>query len=118
MIFNPLNKNHGSPSRLKTEINLIFTTFAFTHQKGKAVMMMIKVLGTGCPNCKTLEKNTRQAVAEEGIDVTVLKEEDMTKILGYNVMRMPALVIDEQVAMFGRVPSVEEIRELLRQYVS
>jgi small redox-active disulfide protein 2 len=80
--------------------------------------MIVKVLGTGCPNCKTLEKNTRQAVSEEGLDVTVLKEEDMMKILEYKVMRMPALVIDEQVAMFGRVPSVAEIREIIRQHVS
>ena len=57
--------------------------------------MIIKVLGTGCANCRSLEKQTRQAVAELGLPVEVVKVEDIMKILEYNVMRTPALVIDE-----------------------
>jgi len=76
--------------------------------------MIIKVLGTGCANCKTLEKHTRQAVAELGNGAEVLKVEDITTIIEYKVMRTPALVIDERVVMNGRVPSVSEIKELIQ----
>lgn len=76
--------------------------------------MIIKVLGTGCANCKTLEKYTRQAVTELGNNAEVLKVEDITKIIEYNVMRTPALVIDEKVVMSGRVPSISEIKEIIQ----
>jgi small redox-active disulfide protein 2 len=75
--------------------------------------MEIKILGTGCSNCKNLEKATREAVAELKLDANVVKEEDIVKIMGYGVMRTPALVVDEKVLMYGRVPSVKEIKELL-----
>lgn len=77
--------------------------------------MEIKVLGTGCPNCKTLEKATRNAVAEMNIDASILKVEDIMKIMEYGVMRTPALVVNEKVLMSGRVPSVKEIKDLLTQ---
>jgi small redox-active disulfide protein 2 len=79
--------------------------------------MIIKVLGTGCQNCKTLEKNTRQAVAELGNCAEVRKVEDIMKIIDYKVLQTPALVIDEQVVMNGRVPSVPEIKDLIGQAV-
>jgi len=75
--------------------------------------MNIKVLGTGCPRCKTLEKATRDVVAEMGIEANIVKEEDIMKIMEYGIMRTPALVINEKVVMSGRVPSVSEIRELI-----
>ena len=75
--------------------------------------MEIKVLGTGCPKCKTLEKATRDAVSELGIDASVTKEEDIMKIMGYGVMRTPGLVVNEKVVASGRLLSVEEIKELL-----
>ena len=75
--------------------------------------MIIKVLGTGCANCKTLEKHTRQAVAELGNGAEVLKVDDITKIIEYKVMRTPALVIDEKVVMNGRVPSVTELKDII-----
>jgi len=75
--------------------------------------MVIKVLGTGCANCKTLESHTRKAVEELGNRAEVVKVDDITKILEYNVMRTPALVIDEKVVMYGKVPSVNEIKELI-----
>ncbi|MBE0654439.1 MAG: TM0996/MTH895 family glutaredoxin-like protein [Bacteroidales bacterium] len=75
--------------------------------------MEIKVLGTGCPKCKTLEKATHEAVSALGIDASVVKEEDIMKIMAYGVMRTPGLVIDEKVVLSGRLPSVDEIKDLI-----
>jgi len=75
--------------------------------------MEIKILGTGCANCKNLEKATREAVAELKLDASVVKEEDIVKIMGYGIMRTPALVVDEKVLFYGRIPSVAELREML-----
>lgn len=75
--------------------------------------MEIKVLGTGCPKCKRLEQATRDAVTELGLDASVIKEEDIMKIMGYGVMRTPGLVVDEKVVASGKLLSVSEIKELL-----
>lgn len=75
--------------------------------------MIIKVLGTGCTNCKNLEKATYTAVSEMGIQAEIIKEEDIQKIMSYGIMRTPALVIDEKVALYGRVPSVQELKEII-----
>ncbi|RXF72405.1 thioredoxin family protein [Arcticibacter tournemirensis] len=75
--------------------------------------MIIKVLGTGCPKCKALEKATMEAVKEAGIDATVTKVEDIVEIMKYGVMSTPALVVEEKVVMTGRVPSASEIKEIL-----
>ena len=75
--------------------------------------MIIKVLGTGCSNCKNLEKATQNAVAELGISAQIEKVEDIQKIMSYHIMRTPALVIDEKVALYGRVPSVNELKEII-----
>ena len=75
--------------------------------------MEIKVLGPGCANCTTLEKRTRDALKLAGIDANVEKITDFATIAAYGVMSTPGLVIDEQVVVSGRVPKVEEIRELL-----
>lgn len=75
--------------------------------------MEIKVLGTGCSKCKTLEKLTREAVAELGILAEIEKVEDIYKIMSYGVMSTPALVINQKVAVSGRVPSVAEIKDLI-----
>ncbi len=77
--------------------------------------MEIKILGTGCANCKNLEKSTRQAVDELHLDAFVAKEEDIVKIMGYGVMRTPALVLNEKVLFYGRVPSVSELKEILQK---
>jgi small redox-active disulfide protein 2 len=76
--------------------------------------MVIKVLGSGCANCKKLEENTRKAVEELGIDATVEKVEDFKKILAYGVMKTPALVVDEKVKIMGRVASSDEIKKYLQ----
>jgi small redox-active disulfide protein 2 len=75
--------------------------------------MIIKVLGPGCNNCKNLERATREAIADLGIDATIEKVEDYPTIVGYGVMSTPALVVDERVVVSGRVPSPAQIRELL-----
>jgi small redox-active disulfide protein 2 len=75
--------------------------------------MEIKVLGTGCAKCKSLEKAVIQAVDEAGIDATVIKVEDFIEIMKLGVMTTPALVIDGKVMVKGRIPSVGEIKELL-----
>lgn len=75
--------------------------------------MEIKILGTGCSKCKTLEQLTRKVVEKNGIDATVTKVEDIMEIMKYNIIATPALVIDEKVVVKGRVPSEEEIKLLL-----
>lgn len=75
--------------------------------------MEIKILGTGCPKCKTLEKLTRETVEKEGMDATITKEEDIMKIMEYGVMATPGLVVDEKVVFSGRVPAAKELNELL-----
>lgn len=75
--------------------------------------MEIKILGTGCPKCKTLEKLTREVVEQNGIDATVSKVEDIVEIMKYGVMTTPALVVDGKVEIKGRVPSSDEIKQVL-----
>lgn len=75
--------------------------------------MIIKVLGSGCANCKRLEENTRKAVEELGINATIEKVSDFKEIMKYGVMRTPALVVDEKVKVWGRVPTAEEIKKYL-----
>ncbi|MCB2209185.1 MAG: TM0996/MTH895 family glutaredoxin-like protein [Bacteroidetes bacterium] len=77
--------------------------------------MVIKVLGTGCPTCKALEKAIKDTVDELGIDAKVTKEEDIMKIMEYGVMRTPGLVIDDKVVLSGRVPSPKELKEIFTQ---
>jgi small redox-active disulfide protein 2 len=75
--------------------------------------MEIKILGTGCPKCKTLEKLTREVVEQNGIDASVSKVEDIVEIMKYGVMTTPALVVDGKVEIKGRVPSSDEIKKVL-----
>jgi small redox-active disulfide protein 2 len=77
--------------------------------------MEIKVLGTGCAKCKTLEKNTRDAVAELGIDANVQKVEDIMDIMSYGVSRTPAIIIDNKVVVAGKAPSTEELKKIISQ---
>ena len=75
--------------------------------------MEIKILGTGCPKCKTLEKVTRDAVKELGIDADISKEEDIVNIMNYGIMHTPGLVINGKVVLSGQVPSVNQVKEIL-----
>lgn len=76
--------------------------------------MIVKVLGTGCANCKKLEAHAREAIKELGIEATVEKVEDIQGIMAYGVMKTPALVVDEKVKIMGRVASVADIKALLK----
>jgi small redox-active disulfide protein 2 len=80
--------------------------------------VIIKVLGPGCTSCVALERVTRDAVLALGLDATVEKVEDYPTIMGYGVMSTPALVVDEQVQLVGRVPRAAQVRELLSRLAS
>lgn len=73
--------------------------------------MEIKVLGTGCATCKALHATVEQVVKELGIDATVTKEEDLMKIMEYNVMTLPALVVDGKVVAKGKL-SAADVKKL------
>jgi len=75
--------------------------------------VIIKVLGPGCANCKSLERVTREAITELGLDATIEKVEDYATIASYGVMSTPALVVDERVVVSGRVPTASAVRGLL-----
>ena len=75
--------------------------------------MNIKILGSGCAKCKTLEKLTREVVEQNGIDASITKVEDIMEIMKYGIMSTPALVVDEKVEIKGRIPSSDEIKRVL-----
>ena len=75
--------------------------------------MIIKILGSGCPKCKKLEANTQQAVNELGIEAKIEKVEKVEDIMSYGVMKTPALVVDEEVKVMGKVLSTEDIKKYL-----
>lgn len=75
--------------------------------------MDIKILGPGCKNCVTLDRITREAIKEMGIEATIEKIEDYEQIASYAVMTTPALVVDGKVLIAGRVPTPSYLRELL-----
>jgi small redox-active disulfide protein 2 len=80
--------------------------------------MEIKILGTGCPNCKRLEKVTRQALDEIGVDASVTKVTDFSEIMTYDILSTPGLVIDGKVVSSGRVPSRAEVSSLVTTAMS
>jgi len=77
--------------------------------------MVIKILGSGCPNCQRLEANAKEAIKELNLDAKIEKVTDITAIMNYGIMSTPALVADEKVLSYGRIPDVEEIKQLLNQ---
>ncbi len=76
--------------------------------------MQIKILGTGCAKCQRLEQLTREVVAELGIEAEIDHVRDMKMIMAYPVMTTPALVINEEVKVSGRMPSKDEIAGWLK----
>ena len=77
--------------------------------------MEIKVLGTGCAGCRALYETVKQAVAELGIAAQIVKEEDIVQIMSYNVMALPALVVDGRVVSKGKRLTLDEVKILLTQ---
>jgi len=78
--------------------------------------MIIKILGVGCSKCKVAEKQVRRTVKMTGrTDIQVFKIESIQEISRYNIMMTPAVIIDEQVVITGRIPSVKEILLMLEK---
>ncbi len=77
--------------------------------------MEIKILGTGCPSCRALYETVKQAVDESGIEATVVKEEDVLKIISYNILSLPALVIDEKIVSAGKKLTVAEVKVFITE---
>jgi small redox-active disulfide protein 2 len=75
--------------------------------------MIIKILGTGCAKCMQLEKVTKEAVKELGIDAKIEDVKDITKILEYPILTTPGLVIDEEVVCSGKIPSKDEVKKYI-----
>jgi small redox-active disulfide protein 2 len=78
----------------------------------------IKILGTGCPKCKNLERATREVVEENGFDAEISKVEDIMQIMNYGVLSTPGLVINEKVTISGRLPSKEEIKAQIQKHLN
>ncbi|MCX6660942.1 MAG: thioredoxin family protein [Euryarchaeota archaeon] len=76
--------------------------------------MKIEILGTGCPKCRTTEKNVRKAVEELGLQAEIVKVEDLQQIIDRGVMLTPSVFIDGEAKIVGRVPSPDEIKKLLQ----
>lgn len=77
--------------------------------------MNIKILGSGCANCKKLQALTEEAVKEMNASVHIEKVEDIQKIMGCGVMRTPAIVVNEKVKAFGRIPGKDEIKKFIQE---
>jgi small redox-active disulfide protein 2 len=77
--------------------------------------MVIKILGTGCPNCKRLEQVVKEVISENNVDASIEKVEDVQKIMEYGVMSTPALVINEKVKVFGRIPKKNAIKMYIEE---
>jgi len=77
------------------------------------VSKVIKILGTGCPKCQSMTGVVKEVISENNIDASVEKVEDIEEIVKYNIMITPALVIDDAVTIKGRVPSKDEVLQLL-----
>ena len=75
--------------------------------------MDIKILGSGCARCKTLEKQVINTLTELNITADVSKVEDIVKIMDYGILSTPALVINEKVIFSGRIPSASDLKEIL-----
>ena len=72
-------------------------------------MLSVKILGTGCPNCKRLEKISREAVSALDLEADFVKVTEYPEIMAYGVMSTPGLVINEKVVSYGRIPSPTEV---------
>ena len=77
-------------------------------------IMKIEILGTGCPKCQKLEELARKATEELGIDAEITKVKDVKDIMNYGVIITPALVVDGQVKLAGKVPSLDEVKKMLK----
>lgn len=73
--------------------------------------MKIEILGTGCPKCKKTKETIEKVLKQTGVEAEVVKVEDIEKILSYGVMVTPAVVIDGDVKLAGKVPDEKDVRK-------
>jgi len=76
--------------------------------------MIVKILGTGCKKCQTLEAKVREVVQQNNINAEVEKVTDLTAIMSYGIMMTPGLVIDEKVKSYGTIPKDDQILSWLK----
>lgn len=76
-------------------------------------MQRIEVLGPGCSRCKETFRVVQQVIEQDGLQVEVVKDESMERMLALGLMSTPGIVIDGKVVMSGRIPKAEEVRQLL-----
>jgi small redox-active disulfide protein 2 len=79
--------------------------------KDETAMLTIKILGSGCANCKKLEAVTREAAATADVEVEIVKVKDIKAIMAYDVLSTPGLVINEKLVSSGRIPTRSEIQQ-------
>ncbi|MCJ7656230.1 MAG: thioredoxin family protein [Candidatus Atribacteria bacterium] len=77
--------------------------------------MKIEILGTGCPKCKKLNQLAEEAINELDVSAEIIKVTDINKIIDYGVMVTPALVIDGDVKVAGKIPSKQEITDWIKE---
>lgn len=77
-------------------------------------MKKLQILGTGCPKCNKLAEQTKEAAETLGIEYELVKVTDINKIMDFGVMMTPALAVDGEVKVSGKVPSVEEIKKMIQ----
>jgi small redox-active disulfide protein 2 len=80
-------------------------------------MLTIKVLGSGCANCKRLEQIAHKVVSDMGIEAEVIKVTEYPDIMAYNIMSTPGLVVNEKVVLSGRIPTPAEVTTWLTNAV-
>ena len=78
-------------------------------------MKDVKILGTGCANCKNTLALVEAVAREKGVQIALEKVEDLPSIMGYGVMSTPALVVDEELKLAGRVPSYDDVVTILQR---
>jgi len=76
--------------------------------------MKIQIFGTGCPKCKQLTDNVKLAIEDAGIDAEIEKITEISDIIDFGVMMTPALAVDGEIKIVGKVPSVKEIKEIIK----
>ncbi len=77
-------------------------------------MKLIQILGTGCAKCEKLKHNAEEAIAQSGVEASVEKITDINVIMGFGVMMTPALAIDGEVKLVGKVASPDQIATMLQ----
>ena len=80
----------------------------------ESIVKHLKVLGPGCARCEQLAKSTRAAAEELELDYELEKITDLDRFIDYGLMMTPGLVVDGELKVHGQVPSIEELKELLR----